>query len=261
MSRRLTMWWHGRWTSTGEAARSGAQHMQRLAAQAPARARNAGRKLAGKVITIQEMAGLDQGPAHLFQRDPVRLMQRSALSVISRPAVRASEAAWREGYRGGRDAPRARPRAARQRRAARPGTGGRLMLFHEPRRARRRWQQVLSDRVHAAGDTVARSHGWTVTVTSTRSGFGGRVYCDPRFGPRSLAESSTGKRRPGPVMVTGCDAPGDLSGNRRPHHWSLVPAKYQGLCYRCLGTAPSSEGIAIAFSGTASRQPDREAGQ
>ncbi len=96
---RLAAWWHGRWTSTGKAVRSGTQHLQRLAAQAPERARNAGRKLAGKVITIQEIAGLDQGPAHLLQRDPARLMQRSALSVISRPSLRPIDAAWREGYR------------------------------------------------------------------------------------------------------------------------------------------------------------------
>ena len=96
---RLAAWWHGRWTSTGKTARSGAQHLQRLAAWAPERARNAGRKLAGQVITIQEIAGLDQAPAHLLQRDPVRLMHLSALSVISRPALRASDAAWREGYR------------------------------------------------------------------------------------------------------------------------------------------------------------------
>jgi len=96
---RMAAWWHGRWTSTGKAARSGAQHLQRIAGQAPELARNAGRKLAGKVITIQEIAGLDQGPAHLLQRDPGRLMQRSALSVISRPALRPGDAAWREGYR------------------------------------------------------------------------------------------------------------------------------------------------------------------
>ncbi len=96
---RLAAWWHGTWTSTGKRARSGAQHLQRLAAQAPERARNAGRKLAGKVITVQEIAGLDLGPAQLLQRDPVHLMHRSALSVITRPALRASDAAWREGYR------------------------------------------------------------------------------------------------------------------------------------------------------------------
>jgi hypothetical protein len=96
---RLAAWWHGRWTSTGKAARSGAQHLQRLAARAPEPARNAGRKLAGQVITVQEIAGLDQGPARLLQRDPVCLMHRSALSVISRPAMRPGDAAWREGYR------------------------------------------------------------------------------------------------------------------------------------------------------------------
>ena len=96
---RLAGWWHGTWTSTGKAARSGAQHLQRLAARAPERTRNAGRKLAARVITVQGIAGLDQGRAHLLQSDPVRLMQRSALSVISRPALRASDAAWREGYR------------------------------------------------------------------------------------------------------------------------------------------------------------------
>jgi len=96
---RLAAWWHGRWTSTGKTARSGAQHLQRLAAQAPERARNAGRNLPGQVITVQEIAGLDQGPAHLLKRDPVRLMHCSALSVISRPAMRPGDAAWREGYR------------------------------------------------------------------------------------------------------------------------------------------------------------------
>ncbi len=94
----LAGWWHGRRVSTGKAARSGAQQLQGLAARAPERARNAGRMLAGQVIPIQETAGLDQGRAHLLQRDPVRLMHRSALSVISRPALRASDAVWREGY-------------------------------------------------------------------------------------------------------------------------------------------------------------------
>jgi hypothetical protein len=50
---RLAGWWHGRWTGTGKGARSDAQHLQRLPARAPERARNAGRKLAGKVITAQ----------------------------------------------------------------------------------------------------------------------------------------------------------------------------------------------------------------
>ena len=89
------------------------------------------------------------------------------------------------------------------------------MTSPEPLPGRRRWQQAWSDRVHAAGDTAARRHGWTVTVTSTRSGLSGRVYRDPRFATRTLAGSSTDQRRAGPDVVAGCDAPGDLTGNRR----------------------------------------------
>ena len=89
------------------------------------------------------------------------------------------------------------------------------MTSPEPRRARRRWRRAWTDRVHAAGDAAARRHGWTVKVTSTRSGFSGRVYRDPRFEAPTLAGSSTDQRRAGPGLVTGCDAPGDLTGNRR----------------------------------------------
>jgi len=47
---------------------------------------------------------------------------------------------------------------------------------------RRQWE--LSDRVHAAGDAEARQHGWTVTKSTGRFGFGARVYRDPRFDDR-----------------------------------------------------------------------------
>ena len=47
-----------------------------------------------------------------------------------------------------------------------------------------RGQQYLSDRVHAAGDAAARQHGWTVTATTGRFGFGVRIYRDPRFDDR-----------------------------------------------------------------------------
>ena len=47
-----------------------------------------------------------------------------------------------------------------------------------------RRQQELSNRVHAAGDTAARQHGWTVTATTGRFGFGARSYRDPRFDDR-----------------------------------------------------------------------------
>ena len=46
------------------------------------------------------------------------------------------------------------------------------------------WQQRLSGRVHAAGDATAGQHGWAITETRGRLGFGGRVYRDPRFDNR-----------------------------------------------------------------------------
>ncbi len=89
------------------------------------------------------------------------------------------------------------------------------MTSHELRWPRRRWQHAWSDRVHAGGDAAASSHGWTVTVTSTRSGLSGRVYRDPRFGTGNLAGSSTDLCRPGPHVLTSCEAPGDLTADRR----------------------------------------------
>jgi hypothetical protein len=44
-----------------------------------------------------------------------------------------------------------------------------------------RRQQQFSDYLHADGDTSARERGWTITKTTGRFGFGGRVYRDPRF--------------------------------------------------------------------------------
>jgi hypothetical protein len=90
------------------------------------------------------------------------------------------------------------------------------MTSHKPQRPRRGWQQAWSDRVHTGGDAAARRHGWTVTVASTRSGLSGRVYRDPRFGTRNLAGSSTDQCRAGPHVLTGCEAPGDLTADRRP---------------------------------------------
>ena len=65
-----------------------------------------------------------------------------------------------------------------------------------------RLQRQLSDRIHADGDALAREHGWTVTTTTGRLGFGGRVYRDPRFDQRAAdargaepGESGTGWRR------------------------------------------------------------------
>jgi hypothetical protein len=47
-----------------------------------------------------------------------------------------------------------------------------------------RTQRELSDQVHAAGDDRARKHGWEVTKTTGRYGFGARRYRDPRFHDR-----------------------------------------------------------------------------
>ena len=47
-----------------------------------------------------------------------------------------------------------------------------------------RFRRLLSDRVFAKGDAFAREHGWEITKTTGRSGFGARSYHDPRFGQR-----------------------------------------------------------------------------
>jgi hypothetical protein len=44
-----------------------------------------------------------------------------------------------------------------------------------------RQQEHLGDRIHAAGDALARDTGWTVTRSTGRLGFGSRTYRDPRF--------------------------------------------------------------------------------
>jgi hypothetical protein len=49
-----------------------------------------------------------------------------------------------------------------------------------------RGQRELSDRVHAAGDDSAHQHGWEVTKSTGRFGFGARSYRDPRFDDRRL---------------------------------------------------------------------------
>jgi hypothetical protein len=78
-----------------------------------------------------------------------------------------------------------------------------------------RRQNELSGRVRAAGDATSRSHGWTVTATTSGPGFAGRMYRDP-FRARSLPAPSTDQHSAGSGRVPGCHAPGDPSGNRRP---------------------------------------------
>jgi hypothetical protein len=50
-----------------------------------------------------------------------------------------------------------------------------------------RLQRLLSDRLFAEGDAFARAQGWEITKSTGRSGFGARIYRDPRFGQRAAA--------------------------------------------------------------------------
>jgi hypothetical protein len=61
------------------------------------------------------------------------------------------------------------------------GTRGRLASWAA------RLQRQLSDRMFTEDDASAREHGWTVTKTSGRFGFGARTYRDPRFDQRRAA--------------------------------------------------------------------------
>jgi hypothetical protein len=58
-----------------------------------------------------------------------------------------------------------------------------------------RLQQQFSDHLHADGDALAGERGWTITKTTGRFGFGGRVYRDPRFD--QLAEDARRSEPPG----------------------------------------------------------------
>jgi hypothetical protein len=71
----------------------------------------------------------------------------------------------------------------------------------------RRHQRALSVGVHAAGDQRARSHGWTVTETTGRFGFGARIYRDPRFGaPRPAVTAAPTVRQSPPGRCAACGA-------------------------------------------------------
>jgi hypothetical protein len=68
----------------------------------------------------------------------------------------------------------------------------------------RRWQQRLSDHVHATGDSPTRRHGWQVTLVTGRAGFDGPIYRDPRVGRLAalratplLADATGPDARPG----------------------------------------------------------------
>lgn len=58
-------------------------------------------------------------------------------------------------------------------------------------------QQAISDHVHANGDAYAVAHGWTVTASSGRFGFGARAYRDPRFDSPRHQDRPAGPAWPG----------------------------------------------------------------
>jgi hypothetical protein len=69
----------------------------------------------------------------------------------------------------------------------------------------RRHQRELSNQVHAARDERARQHGWQVTKSTGRFGFGTRSYRDPRFDDRRLQHSAETAR----VDCGACGEPGE----------------------------------------------------
>jgi hypothetical protein len=50
-----------------------------------------------------------------------------------------------------------------------------------------RVQWLLSGRLFARGDAVAREYGWEITKSTGRFGFGVGIYRDPRFGQLGAA--------------------------------------------------------------------------
>jgi hypothetical protein len=124
------------------------------------------------------------------------------------------------------------------------------MSSHESRRAHRGWRQAWSDRVHAAGDAAARRHGWTITVTSDRSRFSGRVYRDPRFGTRNLAGPSTDQRRAGPGMLTG------WTHRRRTNRHSPHPGRSEGSGLPSCLRASADPVAAMAVGPLRPRRPE-----
>jgi hypothetical protein len=85
--------------------------------------------------------------------------------------------------------------------SARAGIAGQMSAWV------RRQQRALSARVHAAADQRARSHGWTVTETTGRFGFGARIYRDPCFGaPRPALPAAPAARHSPPARCAACGA-------------------------------------------------------
>jgi hypothetical protein len=58
-----------------------------------------------------------------------------------------------------------------------------------------RLQQQLAGLLFASRDAFAREHGWEITKTTGRSGFGARSYRDPRFAQSAVVRQ--GQNAPG----------------------------------------------------------------
>jgi hypothetical protein len=103
-----------------------------------------------------------------------------------------------------------------------------------------RRQRELSDRVHAAGDECARLHGWEVTKSTGRFGFGARTYRDPRFDDRRrqfLPPAGGSRSHSQAVPAAAPAAVGDTAGP------SAARGEVHGLCG---GTCGSTRGACTA---------------
>jgi hypothetical protein len=88
-----------------------------------------------------------------------------------------------------------------------------------------RRQRELSDPVYAAGDAAARQHGWTVTATTGRFGFGGRSYRDPRFDNRRQQLSLSGQDAAMPPVRRRSGRPENQRGSVGPIPRPLLSGK------------------------------------
>jgi hypothetical protein len=88
-----------------------------------------------------------------------------------------------------------------------------------------RRQQDLSDRAHSAADDQARQHGWEITTSTGRFGFGARSYHDPRFRRPAPALSPVRSTEPAPSSAPGHGAPSTRpTQNLGPEH---APATFR----------------------------------
>ena len=77
-----------------------------------------------------------------------------------------------------------------------------------------RGQLGLSDRAHAAADDRARQHGWQITKSTGRFGFGARSYHDPRFRPPAPALAPVRNAQSASSSSPGRGAPGGRPGQK-----------------------------------------------